>query len=231
MAKKSDKYEKAADLFKNWILNSHIDNILKKSRRKSSYNINPFLIDYLPRFLNGSGLKADKAKVLMYPRILGTGINTSFGTFMQNKICVELLGAKTSPAEGIDIEFQDKVDKKHKYCQLKAGPNTINSSTVKTIKGHFTKIINKLNADGKPTLKQDFIVGVTYGEKSELSSHYKLIQKVHKYPVIVGSDFWHRVSGSKVFYKKLIKTFNEVSIKVDHSKDVQAALKKLESVI
>ncbi|HFC30488.1 MAG TPA: hypothetical protein ENJ44_05540, partial [Oceanospirillales bacterium] len=40
---------------------------------------------------------------------------------------VELNLATGSLIKGIDIEFFDKVDKRTKWCQLKSGPNTINS--------------------------------------------------------------------------------------------------------
>lgn len=42
------------------------------------------------------------------------------------------------------------------------------------------------------------IVGVIYGESSELSSHYKKINE--KYPVIIGKDFWHRLTGKEDFF-------------------------------
>jgi len=41
------------------------------------------------------------------------------------------------------------------------------------------------------------IVGVIYGEASELSSHYKKINE--KYPVIIGKEFWYRLTGKEDF--------------------------------
>ena len=42
-----------------------------------------------------------------------------------------------STTSGMDIEFTDQTDGRKKYCQLKAGPNTINADDVETIAGHF----------------------------------------------------------------------------------------------
>lgn len=42
-----------------------------------------------------------------------------------------------SMVSGIDIEFEDALDGRHKYCQVKLGPNTINKDDVVTIHNHF----------------------------------------------------------------------------------------------
>lgn len=60
------------------------------------------------------------------------------------------------------------------------------------------------------------IVGVIYGDTHELSSHYKRINE--KYPVIIGKDFWFRLTGKEEFYFDLIDAFGEVALEVDGTK-------------
>lgn len=81
------------------------------------------------------------AKALFYPRVLSTSINTIFGNQIQNML-VELEIANGSMIKGMDIEFIDKIDGRKKWCQLKAGPNTINSEDIKPLIAKFTKTIN-----------------------------------------------------------------------------------------
>lgn len=52
----------------------------------------------------------------------------------------------------------------------------------------------------------DFLVGELYGEEVELSMHYKKINTVH--PVIVGKDFWHRLTGFPEFYNGLVEALH-----------------------
>jgi hypothetical protein len=57
------------------------------------------------------------------------------------------------------------------------------------------------------------IVGVIYGEDGELSSHYKKINE--KYPVIIGKEFWYRLTGKEDFYFDLIDAVGEVALEMD----------------
>ena len=104
----------------------------------------------------------------------------------------------------MDIEFIDKIDKRKKWCQLKSGPNTINSEDVQPLIKKFTNTIQlaRTNNAFKDINNTDFIVGVVYGESSELSMHYKEIDKSH--PVFIGKDFWHRITGYPNFYVGLV---------------------------
>ena len=52
------------------------------------------------------------------------------------------------------------------------------------------------------------IVGVLYGDESELSAHYKIINS--HYPVYCGADFWEHLTGDAQFYHRLAKAFGEV---------------------
>ena len=73
------------------------------------------------------------------------------------------------------------------------------------------------------------IVGVIYGETSELSSHYKRINQ--KYPVIVGKDFWHRLTGKEYFYFDLIDAIGDVALEVDGTNVLNQTIEALSKEI
>src|SRR5665647_173977 len=116
------------------------------------------------------------AKALVYPRVLGTSITTSFGTQMQTFITI-VLGAYGSTTKGIDIEFIDQVDKRKKYCQLKSGPNAINKDDIKTIKDHFQAVRNLARTNNLKINLNDLILCLTYGEDSEKNSFIKQLEQ------------------------------------------------------
>ncbi|MCF8713773.1 restriction endonuclease [Joostella atrarenae] len=204
--------EKAKDFFRDEIVDSHINVACKKAAKLSNYNVNPFLFKYLANFLKGNDDSKSIASALVLPRVLGSSINTSFGMRIQ-KLISELFEGYGSTTPGIDIEFIDALDGRKKYCQLKSGPNTINHDDVETIFGHFQSTINLARTNNLNIGINDMIVGVIYGQDSELSSHYKRIKE--RYPVIIGKDFWRRLTGKEDFYLDLIDAVGEVALEVD----------------
>jgi len=194
--------------FEKYIFENHINASLIIHSKLKSYNINPIVVKYLSKVLEGNYSPEGVAKALFYPRVLGTSINTSFGTRIQNMF-VELQIADGSLIPGMDIEFIDKRDNRKKWCQLKSGPNTINSEDVKPLIKKFTNTIQlaRTNKALKNINNTDFIVGVLYGENGELSMHYKEIDKFH--PVIIGKDFWHMITGFPNFYNGLVASLQE----------------------
>ena len=207
--------EKAKEFFRNEIVEAHITTACKKAGKLSNYNVNPFLYKYLANFLKGNDNPRSIAEALVLPRILGSSINTSFGMRIQ-KLISELFEGFGSTTPGIDIEFIDAIDGRKKYCQLKSGPNTINHDDVETIFGHFKGTINLARTNNLNIGINDMIVGVIYGETTELSSHYNRINE--KYPVIIGKDFWHKLTGKEDFYFDLIDAVGEVALEVDGTK-------------
>ena len=199
--------DKGKEYFRSIIIPAHLKNVEKLHLK--SFNVNPFLVNYLASFLCGDTSSMSLAKALIYPRILGTSINTSFGQNLQVFISslAEVAG-RASGIDGIDIEFTDALDGRTKYCQCKAGPQTINADDVATIMGHFGHLQSKARLDRLPLQINDLIVGVLYGEPSELSGNYKNIDKT--YPVYCGKEFWTHVTGEEDFYKRLSKGFGEV---------------------
>jgi len=203
-----------AEYFEINVFEQHINTCLKTHSKLKAYNINPIIVKYLSKVLDDNYCAEGVAKALYYPRVLGTSINTTFGTRIQNMF-IDLKMAEGSFIKGMDIEFTDKVDNRKKWCQLKSGPNTINSEDVKPLIDKFTSTINlaRTNRAFAGINNTDFIVGVLYGEQSELSMHYKKIDQIH--PVLIGKDFWHRITGYPEFYSKLVVALHESIANID----------------
>ena len=205
---------KIVNYFEKNVFEQHINASLKVHSKLKSYHVNPIVVKYLSKVLEDKFSPEGIAKALYYPRVLGTSINTSFGTRIQSMF-IDLNIAEGSLIKGMDIEFVDKIDGRKKWCQLKSGPNTINSEDVKPLIRKFTDTINlaRTNKALAGISNSDFIVGVLYGEPSELSMHYKNIDKTH--PVLIGRDFWHRITGYPSFYDQLVIALNRSILKLD----------------
>lgn len=98
--------ESGKDFFRSTIIPNHIKSL--ESLSLKSFNINPFLINYLAAFLCGNTEPESLAKALVYPRVLGTSLNTSFGQQVQIFISqLQQIVGNASGIDGIDIEFVD----------------------------------------------------------------------------------------------------------------------------
>lgn len=213
----------AKRFFRTRIAENHIANT-RKLASLDEFNINPFTHKYLAQFAFGDSSAESMAKAILYPRILGTSISTTFGTQLQY-FCNEVLSTYASTTSGIDIEFMDSFDGRKKYCQVKAGPTTINHDDVDTIKNHFRAIRNLARTNHLDLNITDCIVGVFYGTEETLSSSYKRINE--EYPVYVGEKFWHRLTGDAGFYFDLINAFAEVADEMDSTELIQQILEIL----
>src|SRR5690554_1469866 len=216
--------ENAKQFFRDEIVQSHINGACKRASKLSEYNVNPFLFKYLANFLTGNDDPESIARALVLPRILGSSITTSFGMKIQSLISTLFQGLGSTTL-GIDIEFIDAIDGRKKYCQLKAGPNTINHDDVTTIINHFNGVRNLARTNNLNVGINDMIVGVIYGELEELSSHYKKISQ--SFPVIIGKEFWYRLTGKEDFYFDLIDAIGDVALEVDGSHIVEETISKL----
>lgn len=200
------------EYFKTSIFDNHKINVLKHHTKLKSYKINPILVKYLSKILEDDFTPIGIAKALYFPRVLGTSINTSFGTRIQNMF-VELNLASGSLIKGMDIEFVDKIDGRKKWCQLKSGPNTINSEDVQPLLKKFKTVTNLARTNNIQMNNSDLILGVLYGDESQLSQHYKKINE--EYPVIAGPEFWHRITGHTSFYEKLTQNLDDLILSLD----------------
>lgn len=220
---------KSKHFFYNRVANNHIRNT-QKLANINEFNINPFTLKYLANFAFGSSSSENMAKALLYPRILGTSISTTFGTQLQY-FCNEVLSSYASLTPGIDIEFVDATDGRRKYCQIKSGPNTINYDDITTIINHFTSIKNLARTNRMTDFNpmRDCILGLFYGTKEELSASYKAIEK--EYPVFIGQEFWYRLTGDQDFYYDLINAFAEVAVDLDGTDLINRVLESLSQQI
>jgi hypothetical protein len=200
------------EYFKDKVFENHKINTLNNHSKLKSYKINPIVVKYLSKVLEDNFSPIGIAKALYYPRVLGTSINTSFGTRIQNMF-VELNLANGSLIKGMDIEFIDKVDNRKKWCQLKSGPNTINSEDVNPLLKKFTTVTNLARTNSMNMNNSDLILGVLYGEENQLSQHYKKIDT--QFPVFIGKEFWHRLTGFENFYSKLVSNLDLMILNID----------------
>ena len=213
----------AQSFFKDVIVVNHANNLNKLSKL-SAYNYNPFLTRYLAKFFSGHDDPKNIAKVLIYPRILGTSINTSFGQNIQ-KFCSGVLKKFGSTTPGIDIEFVDTADNRKKYCQIKAGPDTINKDDVTTISNHFSAAKNLAKTNNLDLRITDLVIGVLYGNKEDLSANYKKLNE--RYEIFVGNEFWKRLTGDDSFYFDLIKSFSKVADNINGRSHLHKTVEKL----
>lgn len=224
-AERQEILEKSKVFFRQRVAKNHKNNT-EKLTSLGKFNINPFTHKYLANFAFGDSSPENMAKALVYPRVLGTSISTTFGTQLQY-FCNEVLDSFASTTSGIDIEFVDALDGRRKYCQVKAGPQTINHDDVETICNHFNAIKNLARTNGMVTFNPlfDCVVGVFYGTQESLSVHYKDIQK--SYSVICGQEFWERLTGDAEFYDELINAFAEVADEINCSEAVEKVINRL----
>lgn len=226
--KKKEILEKAKVWWREELAASHKENTLKLSSL-AEFNINPFLWSYLAYFLEGDSSPKSLARVLIYPRILGTSITTSFGARAQSFISGIFEGTFGSTTPGIDLEFTDQLDGRKKYCQIKAGPNVINHDDVKTIKDHFRKANNLARTNHLKVQTDDYLFCLLYGEPSEKNAFIKAVEE--DYPVAIGKEFWHRLTGDPEFYGDIIKAIGEVANEFNMKETVNSVIDSLSKEI
>jgi len=203
---------RAKKYYSEYIIPASISKIRKCKNPRVFKKTNPFLTPFQGKLMFGDISDRSISSALVYLR-LGTSLATIYGEQIQN-LCRQVLGAKGF-GSGFDLTFLDAIDGRRKYCQLKAGPLTLSQSAPKAITEKFFDYI-KSNAKNKaePIPLTDLIVGVTFGEHSMLSSHYKKIESFG-FPIYVGKDFWHRITGEADFYEKLQVVFREAANESD----------------
>lgn len=216
--------EKFKDWFRTKLIPSHIHNT-KKLEKLSEFDINPFLLHYLANFLEGNSSPKSLAKALLYPRILGTSITTSFGTQMQSFVTEWFSETYGSTTPGIDIEFTDQIDGRHKYCQLKSGPNSLNKDDITTIKNHFRNIKNLARTNNMNLQITDMVFCMTYGEDRQLNSFVRQLKE--DCVVYAGDEFWTHFTGRSDFYERLCQAAGAVANEIDLKGIVDEVVKNL----
>jgi hypothetical protein len=218
--------EKAQTWFRETILPKHLANTAKLIKVKN-LDINPFLAPYLAVFMTGKLTPESIAKAIAYPRVMGSSITTSFGQNMQKFISDVLGNAFGSTTQGIDIEFTDCIDGRKKYCQVKLGPNTINKDDVTTIHNHFKAVRNLGRTNNIAVRQDDMVIGILYGIPNQESNHYKTLNVEHSYPLFIGKNFWHRLTGSEDFYQRLIDAISKVALEANGKETLDQVVAEL----
>ena len=203
---------------------AHKANTIKLSHL-SQFTINPFLWSYLAYYLRGNSNARSLAEALILPRALGTSVNTIFGTRFQQFVVHYFQDAYGSTTPGVDIEFEDKIDHRKKYCQLKAGPNVVNNDDIKTVVDHFDALRRLARTNHVDVRDSDCIFGLLYGKPEEKSGVIKTIER--SYPVYIGQEFWHHFTGDDTFYIDLIQAIGEIANEFDLSEIVEETIVKL----
>lgn len=220
--------KKAKEWWRKEIATAHQRNT-KKLSDLNQFTINPFIWSYLSYFFEGDSSPESLAKVLVYPRILGTSITTSFGSRSQKMITKLFEGISGSTTKGIDIEFTDKLDGRRKYCQVKAGPNVINRDDVPTIVNHFRDAKNLARTNNLQLQNNDFMFCLLYGEEKQKNAFVREIEK--DYPVVIGEEFWSRFTGDNNFYTELIAAIRSVASESDSKALIESVVSKLSKEI
>ncbi len=180
---------------------------IKKSKNPATFKkTNPFLSPFQAKLMFGNTSDRSVNQAHIHLRV-GSSLATIYGGKIQ-ELCLEVFGA-TGSGNGFDIEFTDATDGRTKYCQLKAGPVTLSPSAPDAITKRFFDFIKSHGKNMEYIPNSDCVVGVTFGDYSMLSSHYKKIENFG-FPVIVGEEFWRRITGEKMFYARLVEVFAEV---------------------
>ncbi len=213
---------------------SVIKSKLTKGHKLKNFKINPFVLTALSSGILGEQTPKNMAKALLYPRVLGTSISTTFGECMQ-RLCTKYLGASPSAIQGMDIEFIDKVTDKKVYMQLKSGPNNINAGDVEPVVSKMNKAYRLFQKNGIGEMPV-FAIGILYGTIDDISGHYKNIQASTvgaqpNIPIYIGQDFWYRITGNSNFYSQMMHLFIELFEQEDYSVLLQEDLVSLQNEI
>lgn len=201
------------------IFQPHLTSLIGEFSNLSDYNVNLFLTPYLSKILGNDITPENLAKALYYPRVLGTSITTTFGSHIK-KILVDLQLAEAYPQSRSNIIiFRDRVDGNQKVCFLKAGPNTINADDVRPIQQKLENIEN-FNIENKT-------IGIISGTYDRVSRSYLRLQQDHNINLLVGEDFWHRMTGFENFYPNILRILNEIDNTIDVGDNFQRGLDRL----
>ena len=213
-----DFAKRLTDEFGNWFDTNVIQNNIKnleELRSSKSLNINPYLAPYVTFATTGSMTETSLASSLIVARTFVTSLNTSFGMQLQKALPKFFSTVFGSPTTGVDVEFDDFVDGKHKFAQIKAGPATINQPDVEPIHESFQKIKRKARLDGLELNDSNFVIGVFYGTESDLSANYRKLRDRYGYSVYAGNELWKRLTGIDDLQSRLVEACGQVAQRYD----------------
>ena len=201
------------------------------NKKYKSFKVNPFTIQATANAFGSPITVQNLAKAVVYPFALGSSIATSFGTNFQAFMVSTTGGvARASVVKGMDIEYDDALDNRHKYCQIKSGPTTINKDDIKTIEDHFKGLTNLARTNHLPLDASDKVVGVLYGTHNDLSTMYRTIEH-DGINVFAGEELFYHITGIHGLYQGLIESARRAAENSEMQESIQKLIKEVESGI
>lgn len=203
---KSEMMSRAKDWFRE-LAAKHI-NKTNEIHSLNDFNYNPFLVGYLSRFFGDDPSPENLAKVLLYPRVLGTSINTFFGEAIKH-LSEDVFEGFNPNIPGLNIGFIDQRDMVQKYAQLKSGPVTINMGDAQPLIDSYDAILDNEAVQERGIVADNLVVAVIYGERERMHGAYSKIEE--HYNVLIGQEFWHAITGDANFYSELIDAIAQIA--------------------
>ena len=71
------------------------------------------------------------------------------------------------------------------------------------------------------------VIGILYGIPNQESNHYKELSERYSYPLFIGQNFWHRLTGSEDFYQRLINAISTVALEANGKQTLDQVIAKL----
>ena len=213
--KKSDKivgkindidFDKTIEaLYTEKILKNFLDSQYKKVEnvKLDDLDINVLLIKAL-----GFTTVEETIEFYIYQRITRSAV-TSWGQGALEDICL-ISGAEEVPrSENVDVGGK-RFDMKHEkggktyYIQLKSGPNTMNIGMVDSL----NKMIKKIEQQNPNSVG---MLGMTYGDRSQVSSQITGNLNNFDEKSAIGSEFWEFLTEQEDYFSELISIISGLS--------------------
>lgn len=167
----------------------------------SNLDINPLLMKVLdlktPR---------DVLEFNLYQTVTRS-IVTSWGTTVESLLVrcgAERFEGKNKGRAGRRPDIQKQKGKQKYFIQVKSGPNTMNVDMVNSL--------NEVIAEYKKNEPNaSFLLGMTYGRKSRISSQIKDNLSDFENSFLIGRELWDFVSEERNFHRELFKVLDQSS--------------------
>ena len=211
------------EFFNDEVVKRHKANI-RKLEHLDEFAINPFTLRYLAETSLSGQTATHVAEVLVRTRINGSSISTTFATLMP-KFAKEVLGAKAHRKDGLSVHFQDAIDGARRYAWIAGGPNNLNVPNAHLRIAKFQAAEIALKASGDISSDKQISAGVIYGTSSDLNNGFTTLKA--EYPVHVGAEFWHRLSGYPDFYDQFLKGIRREVAGTSNEPLIKATIAKL----
>lgn len=157
--------------------------------------LNGFSVGFLAAEVGGAITAESIARALVLPRALGSSVSTVLGTRVRQLCEIVEPSARLRGSALQEIEFVDKVDGRKRIGRFFGGPKNANTGRSVPV-GKELAALHAAHGGAKKRIT----ACITHGEQRDL--HPSFLAAQIPYEVLVGADFWHRLSGDATFYKR-----------------------------